>query len=312
MNLAGVDLNLLVVFDALMVERNTTRAGDRIGMSQPAVSKALNRLRHLCKDDLFIRCAEGMTPTPRAIELAAPVQQALQELSNALEPNVFDPATEKRIFRIMTNDLIARLMMPMVMARLDQVAPNIEIHLIPEVSNSLSRVEKNEVDLALISQVPIGDQFESRILIEGSESVILMREGHPLSEGELTIDRILTARQVVVTTADSEDGIIDNYYLQNSIPRRVGITINQVIAGPAIVAASDLVMVVPRRLAAYQASFQNVVYRELPEEMPRLSLNVQMIWHTRLESNPAHKWLRDLLTEIAEDHPRYSSREYSQ
>ena len=151
MNLAGVDLNLLVVFDALMVERNTTRAGDRIGMSQPAVSKALNRLRHLCKDDLFIRCAEGMKPTPRAIELAAPVQQALQELSNALEPNVFDPATEKRIFRIMTNDLIARLMMPMVMARLDRVAPNIEIHLIPEVSNSLGRVEKNEVDLALIS-----------------------------------------------------------------------------------------------------------------------------------------------------------------
>ena len=217
MNLAGVDLNLLVVFDALMVERNTTRAGDRIGMSQPAVSKALNRLRHLCKDDLFIRCAEGMKPTPRAIELAAPVQQALQELSNALEPNVFDPATEKRIFRIMTNDLIARLMMPMVMARLDRVAPNIEIHLIPEVSNSLGRVEKNEVDLALISQVPIGDQFESRILIEGSESVILMREGHPLSEGELTIDRILTARQVVVTTADSEDSVIDNYYLQNSI-----------------------------------------------------------------------------------------------
>lgn len=312
MNLAGVDLNLLVVFDALMVERNTTRAGERIGMSQPAVSKALNRLRHLCKDDLFIRCAEGMKPTPRAIELAMPVQQALQELSNALEPNVFDPATDARVFRILTNDLITRLMMPAVMERLDKIAPNIELHLFPDVSNALNRVEKNEVDMALITHGPLSDPFESEVLIEASESVVLMREGHPLSEGELTLDRLTEARHVVVTRADTDDSVIDSYYERYNIPRRVGITITQVIAGPAIVAASDLVMLVPRRLAAYQASFQNVVYREVPKEMPSFDLNVSMIWHNRLTANPAHRWLRGLLSDVAKEHPKYSRREYSQ
>ncbi|HBH89546.1 MAG TPA: hypothetical protein DDY27_06585 [Hyphomonadaceae bacterium] len=116
----------------------------------------------------------------------------------------------------------------------------------------------------------------------------------------------------MVTRADTDDSVIDSYYERYNIPRRIGITITQVIAGPAIVAASDLVMLVPRRLAAYQASFQNVVYREVPKEMPSFDLNVSMIWHNRLTANPAHRWLRELLSDVAKEHPKYSSREYSQ
>ena len=137
MNLAGIDLNLLVVFDALMVERNTTRAGERIGMSQPAVSKALNRLRYMCHDELFVRSPDGMQPTPRALELATPVQQALQEISNALEPGEFNPATAQRSFRLVTSDLITRLFMPAVMARLDVEAPDVEVHLSSSISRDL-------------------------------------------------------------------------------------------------------------------------------------------------------------------------------
>ena len=312
MNLAGVDLNLLVVFDALLVERNTTRAGNRIGMSQPAVSKALNRLRHLCKDELFIRSSDGMQPTPRALELSQPVQAALQQLSNALEPGQFDPATEDRTFRIVTNDLITRLMMPAVMARLDKEAPGIDLHLLPDSLRMFDQLDKNEADLALINRTSIPESYESQLLIEASESVVMMRDGHALCDGELTLERLLDARQVIVTTQGAEPSPMDEFFQNLVQERHIGIRINQIIAGPAIVAATDLIMIVPRRLAAYQASFQNVSYRPLPAEFPRVELNASMLWHKRLTDNPAHVWLRQIFEEIAAERPQYSRREYSE
>lgn len=307
MKLAGVDLNLLVVFDALMVERNTTRAGERIGMSQPAVSKALNRLRYLCHDELFIRSPDGMQPTPRAMELAAPVQQALQQISNALEPGEFDPLTARRSFRLITNDLIARLVMPSVMARLDEVAPDIELHLSSVVTDTLERLEKSEADMAILSVPPPPAPFESTVLFETSESVLLMREGHELTEGGLTLERLNGARHISVSLAGG-----NNFFDANALTNRVSLYIDQVIAGPAIVAASDLVMVVPRRLAAYQSSFQAVVYRELPPGNRAILPEVRLIWHKRLNNNRPHVWFRDLLIEVGGQRPQYSRREYSE
>ena len=312
MKLAGVDLNLLVVFDALMVERNTTRAGERIGMSQPAVSKALNRLRYLCHDELFVRSPDGMQPTPRAMELSGPVQQALQQISNALEPGEFDPLSAQRSFRLIANDLIVRLFVPAVMAHLDEEAPNIELHISSNLNNALERLEKSEADMAILSMPEPPDPFESAIVIHTSESVVLMREGHELSEGELTQERLLGALFIGVSQLGGQQSPYMGQFDPSQVQRQVALTIDQVIAGPAIVAASDLVMIVPRRLAAYQASFQNVMYRELPE-IPHIAVpKARLVWHKRLNNNRPHVWLRDLLIEVGTERPRYSRREYSE
>ena len=312
MNLAGIDLNLLVVFDALMVERNTTRAGERIGMSQPAVSKALNRLRYMCHDELFVRSPDGMQPTPRALELATPVQQALQEISNALEPGEFNPATAQRSFRLVTSDLITRLFMPAVMARLDVEAPDVEVHLSSVTMDTLERLEKSEADLAIISAPPPGPPFESAVVIETSESVLMMREGHELSEGELNLERLQSARYISISVAVSAQGTYADVFATNQLNRKVSLTIDQIIAGPAIAAASELVMIVPRRLAAYQASFQNVTYRSLPDWLQVQAPDARLVWHKRLNNNRPHVWFRDLLLDVAKDRPQYSRRAYSE
>ncbi|MAK60365.1 MAG: hypothetical protein CMK09_05260 [Ponticaulis sp.] len=312
MNLAGVDLNLLVVFDALMVERNTTRAGERIGMSQPAVSKALNRLRYLCHDELFVRSPDGMQPTPRAVELSGPVQQALQQISNALEPGEFDPLMANRSFRLIANDLIVRLFMPAVMAHLDTEAPNIELHISSSLTNVLDRLEKSEADMAILSIPPPPDPFESAVVIHTSESVLLMREGHELSTGDLTRERLQSARFIGVSQIGGPQAPYVGLFDPNQMQRQIALSIDQVIAGPAIVAASELVMIVPRRLAAYQASFQNVMFRELPD-LPNVAMpKARLVWHKRLNNNRPHVWLRDLLIEVGTERPRYSRREYSE
>ncbi|MAP94836.1 MAG: hypothetical protein CMK07_07795 [Ponticaulis sp.] len=311
MKLAGVDLNLLVVFDALMIERNTTRAGERIGMSQPAVSKALNRLRYLCQDELFVRSAEGMQPTPRAMELSTPVQQALQQISNALEPGEFDPKTATRSFRLLTNDLITRLFMPAVMARIDEEAPNMEIHLSSITPNTLELLDKSEADMAIVSMPPPGDPFESAVVIHPSESVLLMREGHDLATGDLTRERLEDARYIAVTLTGANQAGYLNIFDGDAMKRKIGLSIDQIMAGPAIVAASNLVMVVPKRLAAYQASMQKVVYRDLPDVQHSTIPDARLVWHKRLNNNRPHVWFRDLLIEVGGANPRYSRREYS-
>ncbi len=150
MDLAGVDLNLLVVFDALMAERHVTRAGDRIGLSQPAVSAALNRLRHLLKDDLFIRRADRMQPTRKAQELAIPLRQALMQIQAALEPQTFDPATAKCTFKLATNDFAASILLPSLGAKLSLEAPSIDLRLIyADDALGMKLLDEDGIDLAI-------------------------------------------------------------------------------------------------------------------------------------------------------------------
>lgn len=150
MNLAGVDLNLLVVFDALMAERHVTRAGERIGLSQPAMSAALNRLRHLLKDELFIRRSDGMHPTRRAIELAVPLRQALLQIQAALEQEIFVPAEAKRTFKLATNDFAASVLLPSLGARIGAEAPQVDIRVIAaDDPLAMTLLDQDAVDLAI-------------------------------------------------------------------------------------------------------------------------------------------------------------------
>ena len=297
MNLAGVDLNLLVVFDALMAERHATRAGQRIGLSQPAVSKALNRLRYLFRDDLFIRSSDGMQPTARALELAAPIHDALRRLEDALDPSDFNPLTARRIFTITTNDLIASAVIPDVISYLDKAAPGIDIRLLPSIGQALESLDRQESDFAITPTPNIPDRFESAHVMNEA-FMILLRKGHPLAEGDLTIERFVTARHILMSVRGDARSAVDRILEAQGLSRRVGITVNQFLAGPPIVARSDLLMLVPQSLARKQAPRYDLEIRPVPFELPSMFGEMRLIWSKRDSNNPASVWFRNVILSL--------------
>src|SRR5882672_8723941 len=167
MNWGAFDLNLLIVFDAVMQDRSVTRAGSRIGLSQPAMSHALNRLRHMLKDDLFVRTPEGMVPTPRAEMLARPLRSALGELQLALEPAAFDPAASDRRFALAVNNYAAVVLAPPLVAAVTAAAPAVRLDLRPSGTlDVVEQLDRGDLDLAVGSLDNPGERFATARLLE--------------------------------------------------------------------------------------------------------------------------------------------------
>jgi DNA-binding transcriptional LysR family regulator len=196
MNWGAVDLNLLIVFDAVMQERNVTRAGGKIGLSQPAVSHALSRLRHMLKDELFIRTPDGMMPTPRAEQLAAPLRRALSDMQLALEPETFVPQEATRLFVLALNNYAAVILAPSLVTAVNSTAPGIRLDLRPTGMRDMpALLDRGEFDLAIGTFEDAGERFAAAPLLEDSFVVVMGRD-HPAAQGELTEER---ARRPVVS-----------------------------------------------------------------------------------------------------------------
>src|SRR5258708_4307691 len=179
MKLTTFDLNLLVVFEAILRERSVTKAGERLGLSQPAMSHALNRLRWMLKDQLFIRTPEGMLPTPRAEQLAHPVRRALGELQSALDPEEFIPAQAERRFTVAVNNYAAVVLAGPITAECAALAPNVRVSLRPSGTLNLPELlDRGELDVAIAALEPPADRFASRVLVE-DRYVAVMRRGPP-------------------------------------------------------------------------------------------------------------------------------------
>jgi DNA-binding transcriptional LysR family regulator len=186
MNWGAFDLNLLIVFDAVMQERSVTRAGSRIGLSQPAMSHALNRLRYVLKDQLFVRTPEGMVPTPRAELLAQPLRNALSEMQLALEPAVFDPAASDRRFALALNNYAAVVLAPPLVAAVSAAAPAVRLDLRPSGTlDIVDRLDRGDLDLTLGSMDSPGERFATAPLLE-DPFVMVMRRGHPAGQRKLS------------------------------------------------------------------------------------------------------------------------------
>ena len=294
MNLAAIDLNLLVVFDALMTERNVTKAGANIGLSQSAVSKALNRLRLIFDDELFVRTSAGMQPTALAYDLADPIGEALHTLEQALNPPKFDPAVARRIFTLTTVDLVSSVIIPRVLNHLEKHAPGIDLRLLPSTGRSIEMLDRREVDFALVPLEEIPSRFESTALFS-DDFAVLMRDSHPLSQQELTLERLVSARHVLVSLRGDDRSAIDDALEARGLSRRIGITINQFLAGPPIVAGSDLIMIAPKSLCRAQASLYNLTICPLPLVVPEMNTNLNLIWARRDSNNPASAWMRSVI-----------------
>lgn len=298
MHLRRIDLNLLLVFDAIMRTGNVSRAALKLGMSQPAVSKALGRLRHVLKDELFIRAPDGMQATPRARELSAPVRQALSSLEHALDPSQFNPATAQRTFHIATNDYVASVFMPKLTRYLREHAPGVDLRLYPNVGKSLDMLDQQEADFAIMPYEILPERFEY-VDVMNAPFVVIMRQGHPLSDGEITLERYAQADHLMVTFRGDDRSFVDDKLERRGLRRRVAMTINQFNVGPPIVAASDMIMSIPRPIAEQQASFYDLIVREAPDLGLPFGAALKLVWSRRLTRHPAHDWMKDVLINLS-------------
>jgi DNA-binding transcriptional LysR family regulator len=296
MNLSSFDLRLLVVFDALMQEQSVTRAARRLGITQPATSNALNRLRHHLSDPLFLKRANGMEPTSRALALAGPVAQALRQLEVVLDPPAFPPGKSKWTFQMAISDLISIVVLPHLAKRMQTTAPGLDLRLKTKTMPTLpAMLDSGEVELALGYNPNLPKRFQLQPLFEDSY-VCLMRQNHPLTKGTLTLSRFARARHLLVRPSGESTSLVDHLLAKRKIERRVSITVNQLLSAFFLVENSDLVTVVFRSAADY--CLRPGSFRIAMRPLPLPPVPITMVWHAGMTNHIAHRWMRNQIVDI--------------
>ena len=307
MNFRTLDLNLLRVFDAVMAEGSLTRASAGLAMTQPAVSQALRRLREAVGEDLFVRVAHGVRPTPHAEALWPQVRAALGALRQALVPGDFDPRRDPVQLRIAMADATAALLAPALVARIEEGEALVNLRVLPLTTRDPRRlVESGDADLAvgyfpeLVTTI-VAQGRDSHLLharLYESRYVCVMRSGHPLAQRALTLDDYCAAHHLLVSFSGRPHGYVDEALASLGRQRRVVLTVNQFFTAGRVVARSNLLTVLPEGFVEATGYGHELVIRELP--MALQPVHVEMIWHLRHDADPAHRWLRGLLQAAAQ------------
>lgn len=297
MELEEIDLNLLVVFRQLLVEKRVSKVADNLGLTQPAVSNALARLRRLLGDELFTRTPQGMQPTPYAQQLAESVSCALGMIHGALnQGSRFDPATAQRAFTVGMSDIGEIWFLPRLADALVKHAPGISISTVRNTAVNLrDEMEAAKVDLAigLLPQLKAG--FFQRRLLQ-TRYVCLMRKGHRLDKRRITLQEFSAAEHVTVMAQGTGHGQADEVMRRAGVQRRVRLAVPHFTAVGHIVQATDLLATVPQPLAQRIAEPFGLSYVDHPVELPSVSIN--LFWHARLHKDPASVWLRNFVFDL--------------
>jgi len=300
MDFKGVDLNLLAAFDALMQERNVTRAAARMEVSQPAMSAALARLRTLFGDHLFQRSATGLLPTPRAHDMAEPVARALREFESVLTPpERFDPGTAVLRFGIGLSDYPAFIFLPSLLGMLAREAPGVglDVRAFSGRDDAVELLDAGKIDLA-IGVAPT--MQERRILsrpILRDEFVTLVRRDAEQARRKLDLEAYLTMGHVLVSPEGSRYGVVDQVLADHGLQRRVQVTMPQMFAVPALLREADLAATLPRRVALHSAQAADLMIFPPPVPLPEVVFH--QIWHRRYDETPSQRWLRDTVDRAA-------------
>ena len=286
-----LDLNLLKTLDALLDERSVTRAAQRLSLTQPAVSGMLNRLRDYFDDPLFSRTPHGIVPTLRAQQLAAPVKQILSDIDILLKPTQFDPLTAALTFTVAATDYALKAVIVPFIAALRVRAPGIRVRVIPvEPVLLTTQFEQGKIDLALLTPDSTPDNLHSRALYD-EEYVCLMRHARPDAGQPLTLDRFCALEHVLVSyEGESFWGVTDEALASVGRQRQIGLSVSSFLVLPDILAISDMIAVVPARLA-----YDDPRMHVLPPPLPITGFTKSMAWHERTHRDAAHQWLRNLV-----------------
>ena len=291
MNIKNFDLNLLVVFKTLYEERNVTKASKKIGITQPAMSNALNRLRYLVKDELFIRGPKGMRPTPRANELSSPIQTALNNLELSLSSINFDPLTTKKLYKISISDDVAPLILPNLINFLEKESPNSSLRIRSEQgSEALKLLDSNDIDFAIGRFEMVSTRFES-VDLYTEKYVCMMNSDHPLAKDEkLSIEQYLSSKHLRVAPAGTPVAPIDRSLSQLNLEREIFARIDLVTMAPLILKNSDLILTLPSKTAQRMAKNYNFSIAELPIGLEQRQ--TKLLWHRELTNHPAYDWIK--------------------
>ena len=297
MDVRSVDLNLLVAFDAMIEHRSVTRAGEAIGLSQPAMSAAVSRLRITLADPLFVRTGTQMLPTPRAAEIATSVRDVLQTINRSvLAPSTFDPSATDRHFTLVMPDIGETSLLPRILGPLSATAPGARLSTIsrpPQVTADV--LEAGTADLA-IGYYPDLERtgFESEHLFD-NPYVCIVRTEHPTIGDTLDFDSYLAAAHAVARPGDREH-LVDQVLRTRDIHRRVAVELSHFTSLLPVIEQSDLIATVPRDLADLCTKYANI--RSLPMPITVPSLSIRQYWHRRVDRDPASVWLRRLIANV--------------
>lgn len=297
MELQNVDLNLLVLFSQLLAERSVSRVADNLGITQPAVSNSLAKLRRLFGDELFVRTTRGMEPTPYAEQLAKPVNDGLALIHRGINHSAgFDPRSARQAITIGMTDIGEIYFLPKLIERLRQKAPGISLGTVRNTAVNLrDDMESGRVDLAigLLPQLKAGF-FQRRLFSQNY--VCLMRRGHRLDKRRISLQEYTCAEHLVVVSAGSGHGKVDELLRRRGIDRQVCVTVPHYVGLGHILQGSDLVSTVPERLADRLTEPFGLVKVQHPAKLPAVTINV--FWHAKSHRSPANTWLRGIVFDL--------------
>ena len=300
MDLRQIDLNLLVIFNQLLRDRRVSTTADKLGLSQPAVSNALKRLRALLKDDLFVRTAKGMEPTPYAMHLLEPIAYALGTLENALnQRDSFDPVSSEHVFTLSLTDIGEIVFMPTLMKALSKVAPHAHIRTLRHNEGHLRQdMETGEVDLAVGLLPSLTTGFFQRRLFK-QRYVCMFRKGHPGAQHPITLEQYTSLPHVGVTSANTGHGEVDEWMQKKGIQRQMRLQVPHFVAVGHILQTSDLIATVPERFAQRCEGPFQLVSSPLPVKLPDIAIN--LFWHGKYNRDPANMWLSQQMVALFTD-----------
>ena len=324
---SALDLNLLRVLDVLLEERSTTRAGERLGLSQSAVSHALSRLRHALDDELLVRGPAGLEPTPRALQIGAHARLGLQELRRAVSEVAFDPARTERQFVLACSDYVSAGLIPGLMARIRELAPGASLRLVPGHAGAADALQKGRIDLGIGSFGHVGGGFGCEELFE-ERLVWVLAADNPACAAPMTLQRLAALPHLIVALNEHDrptvDGMIADHGLEwrlirddagafqaalsrLGLKRRIALTVPHVLAAPRIVARSDMAALIPRRLAvAYAARYRLRLYDPPYPSPPH---TVATVWARGQGEQAPVAWLRQVLQEVAAEMSKGAARD---
>ena len=297
-NFRNFDLNLLLVLDGVLREGTLSNAAKALNVSQPTISSSLAKLREILQDELFVRSGNGMQPTPRALALKEPIQRVLAAVKGEILDTVrFDPATEIRPYTIATPDIGEPLFLPRLVARLAQDAPRVNLRsTVVRPRHLEDALEAGEVDLAVgyFPNLARPTTMQQTLFTHGF--ACLARTGHPLIKNGLTLEAFLEARHVVVGSEGSSQELFEDALAKRGLERRCALRTPHFMSVPFVVASTDLIVTVPRAVAAFFSGLVNLQVLDPPIDVPEFA--VKQYWHRRFHHDARVTWLRTMMSDF--------------
>jgi len=285
------ELNLLVIFDCVMTERSITRTAQRLSMTQPAVSNAVARMRSAWNDELFVKDGRNIQPTTYAQNLWQQVKDPLYQLSQAIDPDEFNPQTAQRTFRIAVNDIVVDTLWLEMRNFFERHAPGINLHAVPyNGANAQVVLADAGVDLVISGGIPDDSSIRSSHLFDTC-FVCAMRSDHPLAQSELSLEEFVNAEHLLVSLSGDSYGVTDRVLHQYDLTRRIAMTVNHFSSAAPLLMDTDLIAILPAGAIYKDVANGNLAVTHCPVDIPQSSIS--MLWHKRQDKDAGLKWLRE-------------------